>query len=236
MTLQLDHIWAGYGGTTVLRDVSLTVPDGRVVALVGPNGAGKTTLLSVVSGLISPTSGRVILDGHDVVGATPNELVHRGMTYVTERDAVFASLTVAENLRLFAARRDEKAALERATSAFPKLGSRLNQIAGTMSGGEQRMLALARTYARGSSLVMLDEMSMGLAPIIVDEIFTFLGELARSGVALLLVEQYVSRALALADLVYLLVHGEIVFAGEPGELENRDLLASYLGETPSSPT
>lgn len=229
MRLELENVTAGYGDTTVLRDVVLTVPAGRVVALLGPNGAGKTTTLSVASGLVRPRSGRVLLDRNDVTGATPNELVDRGLCHVTETGAVFPGLTVADNLRMFAPKGQEAEAIERAVHAFPRLSERLKQVAGTMSGGEQRMLALARTYGRLPPVVLLDEVSMGLAPIVVDEIFEFLARLAADGTSLLVVEQYVSRVLAIADLVYVLVRGRIVFAGEPAELEGSDLLERYLG-------
>jgi branched-chain amino acid transport system ATP-binding protein len=227
--LELNNVTAGYGDTTVLRDVSLTVPAGRVVALLGPNGAGKTTTLSVASGLVRPRSGTVLLDRDDVTGDTPDELVDRGLCHVTETGAVFPGLTVADNLRMFAPKGQETEAIERSVHAFPRLSERLKQVAGTMSGGEQRMLALARTYGRLPPVVLLDEVSMGLAPIVVDEIFEFLARLAADGTSLLVVEQYVSRVLAIADLVYVLVRGRIVFAGEPAELEGSDLLERYLG-------
>ena len=228
MRLELEGITAAYGDTVALRDVSLVVPDGKVVALLGPNGAGKTTLLSVASGLLRPRHGRVLLDGRNVTGASPDRLVHEGLCHITEGRAVFPGLTVAENLRMFAPRASEGEAVERAVGAFPRLGERLSQMAGTMSGGEQQMLALARAYAQRAPLVMLDEVSMGLAPMIVDEIFTFLARLAAEGHSLLIVEQYVAKALALADLVYLLVRGRLVFAGEPAELAGTDIFARYL--------
>jgi branched-chain amino acid transport system ATP-binding protein len=227
--LELDNVTAGYGDTTVLRGVSLTVPAGRVVALLGPNGAGKTTTLAAASGLLTPRAGQVRLDGVDVSGRPPHDLVKRGLCHVTESGAVFGGLTVADNLRMFAPRGREAEATERAVSAFPRLGQRLRQIAGTMSGGEQRMLALARVYGRDPKVVLLDEISLGLAPIVVDEIFEFLGRLAREGASLLVVEQYVSKVLALADFAYVLVRGSIVFAGEPFELEGSDLMEQYLG-------
>jgi branched-chain amino acid transport system ATP-binding protein len=229
MRLELNKVTAGYGDTVVLRDVSLVVPQGRVVALLGPNGAGKTTLLSVASGLLDARAGRVLLGGDDLSASRPEERVDRGLCHVTESGAIFPGLTVGENLRMFSKPRQEREATERAVSAFPRLGERLRQVAGTMSGGEQRMLALARTYARQPSLILLDEISLGLAPIIVDEIFDFLGRIAAEGTSLLVVEQYVAKVLALADLAYLLVRGRIVFAGEVGELEGADIMSHYLG-------
>jgi branched-chain amino acid transport system ATP-binding protein len=230
MRLELAGVSAAYGDTVVLRDIHMIVPEGRVVALLGPNGAGKSTLLSVVSGLLDPRSGRVLLDGEDRPGTIPEARVALGVCYVTEGGAIFPGLTVGENLRMFASAKTHTEAVERAVSAFPKLGQRLNQMAGTMSGGEQRMLALARAYARQPSLILLDEVSLGLAPIIVDEIFAFMAQLTSEGVSLLVVEQYVSKVLALADLAYLLVRGRIVFAGESGELANTDIMAHYLGD------
>jgi branched-chain amino acid transport system ATP-binding protein len=229
MRLELEHLSAGYGDTVALRDVSLVVPDGKVVALLGPNGAGKTTLLSVASGLLRPRSGRVVLDGRNVAGWAPDRLVRSGLCHITEGRAVFPGLTVADNLRMFAPKGAEVDAIERAIEAFPRLGERLAQLAGTLSGGEQQMLALARAYAQRAPLVMLDEVSMGLAPIIVDEIFEFLARLAAEGHSLLIVEQYVAKALALADLVYLMVRGHLVFAGEPAEIAGTDIFARYLG-------
>ena len=230
MRLELESVTAAYGETVALRDVSLVVPSGRVVALLGPNGAGKTTLLSVASGLLGPQSGRVLIDHENVVDRPPEHLAAGGLCHIQEGRSVFPSLTVADNLRMFAPSGPVGAdAIERAVAAFPRLGERLNQIAGTMSGGEQQMLALARAYVTKAPLVMLDEVSMGLAPIIVDEIFVFLRRLADEGHSLLVVEQYVGKALALADFVYLLVRGRIVFTGEPAELEGSDIVAHYLG-------
>jgi branched-chain amino acid transport system ATP-binding protein len=229
MRLELDHLTAGYGDTVALRDVSLVVPAGRVAALLGPNGAGKTTLLSAASGLLRPRAGRVILDGRDLTGATPDRLVRAGLCHITEGRSIFPGLTVADNLKMFAPRTAGNEAVERAVDAFPRLGERLGQLAGTLSGGEQQMLALARAYAQQAPVVMLDEVSMGLAPILVDEIFAFLGRLATEGHTLLIVEQYVAKALALADLVYLLVRGRLVFAGEPAEIQGTDIFAHYLG-------
>jgi branched-chain amino acid transport system ATP-binding protein len=229
MRLQIDRLSAGYGGTLAIRSVSLVAPAGKVVALLGPNGAGKTTLLSAVSGLVRPRSGRVLLGGEDVTGAPSDRLTSMGMCHVTEGRSVFGGLTVRDNLRLFARAGEEAAGIERAVAAFPKLGQRMNQLAGTMSGGEQQMLALARAYARRADVILLDEVSMGLAPIIVDEIFEFLARLASEGTSLVIVEQYVAKALELAEIVYVMVRGRIVLAGDPQELRGTDLFAQYLG-------
>ena len=226
---KLENLVAGYGGTTVLRGVDLVVPKSSVVALLGANGAGKTTLLRVASGVLKPMSGSMTLDGVDVTGNSPHDLVAKGICHVPEGRGVFRSLTVRDNLVLQSAKGDESNAIERAVSAFPRLGERMSQVAGTMSGGEQQMLALARTYVQHPSVVLLDEVSMGLAPKVVDEIFEFLELLRSQGASLLLVEQYVTRALAAADYVYLLNRGEIAFAGEPSELDDGDLFAQYVG-------
>ncbi len=229
MRLELQNVTAGYGDSVALRDVSLSVPAGRAVALLGPNGAGKTTLLSVASGLVQVRSGRVLVDRQDVSHESLHRRSRRGLCHVTEGRAVFPGLDVRDNLRMFAARGEEKLGLERAVDAFPRLGERMSQIAGTMSGGEQQMLALARAYARRSPLVLLDEVSMGLAPIIVDEIFEFLGRLKDEGVSLLVVEQYAAKALAICDVAYVLVRGRVVIAGEPAEIADSDVFAHYLG-------
>jgi branched-chain amino acid transport system ATP-binding protein len=227
--LVLENVTAGYGGTTVLRNVSLTVPDSSVVALLGSNGAGKTTLLRVASGLLTPWKGRLLADGDDVTGRPPHELAARGVCHVPEGRGVFPPLTVAQNLELFSPPGQERDSRDRAIEAFPVLGERLNQVAGTMSGGQQQMLALARSYIANPSVVLLDEVSMGLAPIIVDEIFEFLERMAAQGTALLLVEQYATKALAIADYVYILGRGSVTFAGDAAELEGEDVFQRYLG-------
>ncbi|MFC9455827.1 ABC transporter ATP-binding protein [Streptomyces sp. NPDC056983] len=227
--LELDHISAGYGGTRVLRDVSLWLPPQSVVALLGTNGAGKTTLLRVASGLLPPTSGRLSVHGEDLTGKRPHTLARNGVCHVPEGRGVFATLTVKENILIQAAGGDLDEAVDRAVSAFPVLGHKLGQLAGSLSGGQQQMLALAHAYVTDADYVLLDEVSMGLAPVVVDEIFEFLGRLADDGRALLLVEQYVARALELADYVYLMNRGRIEFAGEPGELDSDRLVAQYLG-------
>jgi branched-chain amino acid transport system ATP-binding protein len=230
MSLVLSNITAGYQDHVVLRDVSLTVPDHSVVALLGPNGAGKTTLLRVASGLIAPSAGTVTFDGTDLTGAPADAMARHGIVHVPEGRGVFPSLSVRDNLRLQTPGDLDQRGLAAISAVFPRLGERIEQTAGTMSGGEQQMLALAHAYLAAPSVILLDEVSMGLAPLIVDEIFEHLGHLARAGTAMLLVEQYVARALELADYVYVLRKGAIEFAGEPGELGEDSILASYLGE------
>jgi branched-chain amino acid transport system ATP-binding protein len=227
--LELREVTAGYGNARVLHDVTLVVPAGSVVALLGANGAGKTTMLRVAAGLLPAQSGELLVNGRNVTGAPPHELVKHGVCHVPEGRGVFPGLTVRENIVVQSRRGQEQEAVAKAAEAFPILGKRLSQVAGTMSGGEQQMLALAKAYVQNPTTVLLDEVSMGLAPIIVDEIFEFLHRLAAGGASLLLVEQYVTKALGLADYVYLLQKGEIVFAGEPGELDGEDLFARYLG-------
>ena len=227
--LELRGISAGYGSSQVLKNIDLVVPDGAVVALLGPNGAGKTTLLRVASGLLAPQAGQLLVDGVDVTGSVPHALARMGICHVPEGRGVFPALSVADNLRLQAPKSNDRKAVARAAEVFPVLGRRANQLAGTMSGGEQQMLALARAYLASPKTVLLDEVSMGLAPLIVDEIFRYLGKLAQQGVALLLVEQYVARALELADYVYILNRGTITFAGEPSEVRYETVLESYLG-------
>jgi branched-chain amino acid transport system ATP-binding protein len=226
--LELTNVQAGYGGVTVLRDLSLWVPRGSVVALLGPNGAGKTTTLRLASGLLRPTGGTMALDGNPYP-RSPDAVARAGICHVPEGRGVFPSLTVKENLLVQARGRGIADAVEKATAAFPRLGQRLSQVAGTMSGGEQQMLALAKAYVSRPTYVLLDEVSMGLAPKIVDEIFAFLRDLAARGTALLLVEQYVTRALEVADYVFLLNHGRVVFSGEPGELDGSAIFAEYMG-------
>jgi branched-chain amino acid transport system ATP-binding protein len=227
--LRLDHITAGYGDTTVLRDVTLAVATGRVVALLGANGAGKTTLMRVASGLLTPSAGSIRHDGVDLTTASSDRFVAAGVTLIPEGRGVFPNLTVRENLALFAPPGQRRAAVERASDAFPRLGARLRQLAGTMSGGEQQMLSLARAYVRPVKTLLLDEISMGLAPKLVDEIYEALSRIAATGVSLLLLEQFAPKSLAVADYVYLLSKGRITFAGEPCELRHETVFSSYLG-------
>jgi branched-chain amino acid transport system ATP-binding protein len=225
----LRGVSAGYGSVRVLRDIDVVVPGGTVVALLGANGAGKTTLLRVASGLLKPSSGHIDLDGRDVTGYSPHALVAAGVCHIPEGRGIFRNMTVQDNLLTFSPAGSEDASIERAVHAFPKLGQRLGQVAGTMSGGEQQMLALARAYIQKPRVVLLDEVSMGLAPIIIDEIFEFLALLVSEGAALLLVEQYVTRALKSADIVYMLSRGSVTFAGQPTELAEDAVFASYVG-------
>jgi branched-chain amino acid transport system ATP-binding protein len=227
--LELRGITAGYGSHTVLRDVNLVVPDNSVVALLGPNGAGKTTLLRVASGLLKPSAGRILVDGVDATNWPPHRLSELGVCHVPEGRGIFRGMSVKDNIRLQVKDGFDGDPVSAVAEAFPRLGERLAQRAGTMSGGEQQMLALARAYVAGAKTVLLDEVSMGLAPKIIDEIFEYLHRLAAQGAALLLVEQYVARALELADFVYILNKGRVQFVGESDELGEEQILASYLG-------
>ena len=228
-TLQLHDITTGYGPTTVLWDVNVEVPPSSVVALLGPNGAGKTTLLRAASGLIPIREGRITMDGEDVTRRSMNQMARRGLCHIPEGRGIFPSLSVKDNLLLFSPRRQERDALAQAAAAFPVLGQRLSQTAGSLSGGEQQMLAIIRAYISSPRLVLVDEASIGLAPLIVDRIFEFLTTIVAQGTSLLLVEQYIYRALAMAHHVYLLNHGRIVFSGTPADLEGQDIFERYLG-------
>jgi branched-chain amino acid transport system ATP-binding protein len=227
--LEVEGLSAGYGETEVLTNIAFAVAPGSISALLGPNGAGKTTLLRTLSGLLRPHHGRVLLSGEDVTQRKPSVRARRGLCLIPEGRGVYPTLTVAENLQLATppwvdgSRRDE------ALDAFPILKHRLKQRAGTMSGGQQQMLALTRCFLSEPAIVLLDEVSMGLAPLIVEEIFVALTRLAANGTALLLVEQYIHRALEMADTVHLLSRGRVTFSGPPGAIEEASLMESYLG-------
>jgi branched-chain amino acid transport system ATP-binding protein len=227
--LSLRDVRAGYGEVPVLRGLDLDLPDGGAGALIGPNGAGKTTALRVASGLLTPNAGSVAMGGVDVTGMSSFERQHLGMCHVPEGRGVFPSLSVRENLRLHARPGDEQTAAERAIEAFPALGRRISNLAGTLSGGEQQMLAVARAYVSSPQLVLLDEVSLGLAPKVVDEIYDFLTRLRADGTALLVVEQFVDRAFALVDHVWVLVRGQVVLAGAPTDIDRDTIAATYLG-------
>lgn len=223
--LELDDVSAGYGPFHALFDVSLSVAPGEAVALLGANGVGKTTVARVASGLVAPSSGSVLVDGADLTGAAPHRFARAGVAHATEGRSVFASLTVEENLRLSFRRalgaRAVGDALARAFERFPALARRRAQLAGNLSGGEQRMLSMARVLIEAPKLLIADELSLGLAPIIVDEIYGQLARLREEGTALLIVEQHVSHALALCDRVLLLEHGTIIWEGPPDDAADR---------------
>lgn len=233
--LEFEGLTAGYGRSIVLRDLSFSAPAGKVVVLLGANGVGKTTTLRVAAGLVRPSSGRVLLDGKDVTRVAPHDRAHAGLCLIPEGRGIFRSLSVADNLRMhqppWVRSGDQLAA---ALDAFPILARRRHQLAGSMSGGEQQILALARAWLCSPKLVMVDEASMGLAPKIVDVVFDALKVLADRGTALLVVEQYVKRALALADLALVMNKTGIAFFGPPSELDEDELVESYMGGQSSS--
>jgi branched-chain amino acid transport system ATP-binding protein len=229
--LQFERVSAGYGTTTVLREVSFQVRPGQVVALLGPNGAGKTTALRTASGIVRPTSGIVSLDGVDLGKEPPHRRAARGLCLIPEGRGIFKSLTVQENLRLQVPAGESKTdeAIGRALTVFPALTGRMKDAVGHLSGGQQQMLSLARAYVTNPRVILLDEVSMGLAPRVVDEMFQALRTLAAAGIAMLIVEQYVTRALAMADIVVLLNKGSVSYDGPPSELDERAVLQGYLG-------
>jgi branched-chain amino acid transport system ATP-binding protein len=216
-TLELRDISAGYGPFHALFDVSLAVGPGEAVALLGPNGVGKTTVARVATGLLAPTSGSVLVDGVDMTGALTHRFARAGLLHAPEGRSVFATLTVEENLvlsfRQSHGRSGVPGALDRAFALFPVLASRRRQLAGTLSGGEQRMLSMARVLVEEPKLLVADELSLGLAPIIVDEVYANLERLRQTGTSLLIVEQHVGHALSLCDRVVLLDHGAVAWEG-----------------------
>ena len=226
--IEVDSVSSGYGHTLVLRDLSLTVPAAAVTALVGANGAGKSTLLKTLSGVVPATSGAIRMFGTDVTKVPSHRRVALGMRHVPEGRAIYRSLTVRENLVMQSEPGGESDFIDKAVLSFPVLGERLGQRAGTMSGGEQQMLAMASAHARGAKLIMVDEASLGLAPLVVDLIFEFLRQLTRENVALLIVDQYVHRVLDIADHVYVLRRGSVVFSGPPSELMAGDMFEQYM--------
>jgi branched-chain amino acid transport system ATP-binding protein len=217
--LEVVDLHAAYGRIEVLRGVNLTVPRGAVMALLGPNGAGKSTLTKVISGQMKQTSGDVHLGGIHVHGAATESLARVGLCTVPEGRAVFPNLTVQENLTLMSyAGVPATAVLETAYAYFPRLHERRNQMAGTMSGGEQQMLAMSRALASDPALLILDELSMGLAPLIVDELYDTVAQIASSGVSILCIEQFARTALRVSDYAAVMTSGRVVATGEPGEI------------------
>jgi len=236
--LTIHNLHAGYGKIEVLHGVSIEVPRGQVVTLIGSNGAGKTTTMRAVSGMIAPTAGEITLNGQRIDGRESYHIARLGLAHSPEGRRVFATMTVTDNLRLGAFPRytgarpkgDVDADLERAMELFPRLKERRLQLAGTLSGGEQQMLAMARATMLNPEVVLLDEPSMGLAPILVDEVFKIIERLKAQGVTMLLVEQFAAAALAVADYGYVLENGRIAVHGPADKLKNDPAVkAAYLG-------
>jgi len=236
--LIIKELVAGYGKVQVLHGISIEVPKGKVVTLIGSNGAGKTTTMRAVSGMIKPTGGEISLNGERIDGLESYHIAKRGLAHSPEGRRVFATMTVTDNLTLGAFPRltgsrpkgDVKADLERAMELFPRLKERREQLAGTLSGGEQQMLAMARAVMLNPDIVLLDEPSMGLAPILVEEVFRIIARLKSEGVTMLLVEQFAAAALNVADYGYVLENGKIAVHGPAEKLKNDPAVkAAYLG-------
>jgi len=233
--LEVDSLRVTYGGVVAVRDVSLSVAPGEVVAVLGANGAGKTTTLLAVSGLVKVRGGDVRFDGRSIVGASPESIARRGIAHVPAGRGIFPGLSVSDNLRmgLYGAGRDGTAdgtaAIDQVLDTFPILRERLHQAAGTMSGGQQQQLAIGRALVQRPRLLLLDEMSMGLAPSVVADLFALVAELKLSGIAVVMVEQFVGQALQVADRAVVLEQGSVVASGAPSELSSDDIAAAYLG-------
>jgi branched-chain amino acid transport system ATP-binding protein len=232
--LTLDALDVYYGEIHALRRVALEVRGGEIVTLLGNNGAGKSTTLKTISGLLVPRQGSIVFDGQPLAGVAAHEIVARGIAHVPEGRRIFNRLTVRENLTMGAYLRtdtDVDSDLERAFALFPRLKERVGQIAGTLSGGEQQMLAIARALMARPRLLLLDEPSMGLAPVLVEQIFATIDSINRQGTTILLVEQNAAMALSIAHRGYVLETGSVVLSGTAGQLaENAEVRRAYLGE------
>jgi branched-chain amino acid transport system ATP-binding protein len=233
--LQVENLTVNYGAIQALQGISFHVQEGEIVTLIGANGAGKSTTLKTISGLLHPTAGRIVYQGEDIVGQAADWIVKIGITHVPEGRKIFAPLTVRENLEMGAYTRSDKGEIERAMervfASFPRLEERLNQLGGTLSGGEQQMLAMGRGLMADPKLLLLDEPSMGLAPILVEEIFDIIQRIRTQGVSILLVEQNAAMALSVASRAYVLETGRVVLEGPAQKvLEDPDVRKAYLGE------
>ena len=236
--LKISNLHAGYGKTEVLHGVSIDVPHGKVVTLIGSNGAGKTTTLRAISGMITPSQGSITLGTTEIAGRESYDIAKLGLAHSPEGRRTFATMTVTDNLLLGAFPRftgslpkgDVNGDLERAMESFPRLKERRHQLAGTLSGGEQQMLAMARAMMMNPRVVLFDEPSMGLAPIIVEEVFKIIARLRENGVTMLLVEQFAAAALSVADYGYVLENGRIAVHGPAEKLKSDPAVkAAYLG-------
>lgn len=229
--LELVDVRASYGRIEVLHGVNLTVPAGSICALLGPNGAGKSTTLKVASGEVVPTHGCVHLAGTHVNGASPDSIARAGMCRIPEGRGIFPNLSVRDNLTMWTYSQPgltREKVLDTAVTRFPRLGERMNQLAGRMSGGEQQMLAMSRALVSDPVILVLDELSMGLAPLVVSELYELVSGLAAEGLTILLAEQFARTALAIADYAAVMTHGEIVMMGEPADVADA-VNAAYLG-------
>ncbi|MBE9507418.1 MAG: ABC transporter ATP-binding protein [Chloroflexi bacterium] len=232
--LEVENIHTYYGNIQALKGISLTVEEGEIVTLIGANGAGKTTTLRTISGLLKPREGKVTLEGEDLTDCKAHQIVYKGVAMVPEGRGVFAKLTVAENLDMGAYHRSDRAGiaedLERVFNLFPRLKERRNQVGGTLSGGEQQMLATARAMMARPRLLLMDEPSMGLAPVLVEDVFDRIQEINREGTTILLVEQNALMALQIADRGYVLQTGEIVLSDTADGLRQDPMVQkAYLG-------
>lgn len=234
--LEIEHLSAGYGRADVIRGIDLVVPEGLLVSLIGGNGAGKTTIMRTISGMIRATSGQVKFGGRNITNLPSHEIASCGLAHVPEGRRLFASMSVLDNLRLGAFRRKDvsRAAvardIDRVMQAFPRLRERSRQYAGTLSGGEQQMLAIGRALVAAPKVVLLDEPSMGLAPKLVAEVYSIIKALRAEGRTMLLVEQFANVALGVADLAYVLENGRVVLSGKAAELlSNPRMREAYVG-------
>lgn len=233
--LEIKDLEVYYGMIQAIKGISFQVNEGEVIALIGANGAGKTTILHTVTGLLSPKCGSVLFEGKDITKVPAHKIVSLGMAHVPEGRRVFAELTVYENLKMGAYTRKDKNEMEQTLEGvyqrFPRLRERKNQLAGTLSGGEQQMLAMGRALMSHPKIILMDEPSMGLSPILVNQIFDIIEEVSKSGTTVLLVEQNAKKALAIADRAYVLETGKIVLEGDADQLMNDDSIKkAYLGE------
>ena len=233
--LTVEDINVYYGAIHAIKGISLDVPDGEIVALIGSNGAGKSTTLRTISGLMKPKTGKILYEGHDIAGVPAHKIVGMGLCQVPEGRHVFANMTVLENLELGAYLRKDKDGIAKdmddVFKKFPRLLERKDQLSGTLSGGEQQMLAMGRALMSKPKIILMDEPSMGLSPIFVEEIFHIIREISAGGTTVLLVEQNAKKALAIANRAYVLETGNIVLSGDAKEMMNNDSIKkAYLGE------
>ena len=233
--LQVEDLFVSYGVINAIKGISFSVNKGEIIALIGANGAGKTTILHTITGLVAPQSGKIVFEGNDITKTPAHKIVSMGMAHVPEGRRIFQELTVLENLKLGAYTVKDKRVIENnikyVYEHFPRLEERKKQIAGTLSGGEQQMLAMGRALMSNPKIILMDEPSMGLSPILVSEIFRIIKEVSDDGTTVLLVEQNAKKALSVADRAYVLETGNIVLSGDASELmHNEEIKKAYLGE------